>query len=133
MNTQKESEVFSHWSMVMARMGLGRLIGGSAMSPFLLGDEPMLPDFHLFHILKLGKTFSEFFSLPALDLAEGDEKLTAFYQSMAERPASIAVFDEQDKEKELTRREIFEEFGKAYSDILAPAKAGLSALFGHEV
>jgi len=33
----------------------------------------------------------------------------------------------------LTRREIFEEFGKAYEGMLREGKQALEAMFGHEV
>lgn len=131
--TEKESEVFSTWSMLMIRLSLGRLTSGSVMSPFLLGEEPTLPDFHLFHILELGRTFADFFDMPALNLVAGDASLRAFYGAMAARPSTAEILAAQEAERDQTRREIFEDFGKAYADMLAPAKAGLSALFGHEV
>jgi glutathione S-transferase len=132
-NIEKESEIFSHYSMVLNRMYLGRMIDNSAMSPFLLGDQPTLPDFHLFHILELGKTFSAFFDMPFIDLAAHDGALQEFYQAMLERPSTIKVIAQQESERELTRREIFEEFGNTVKDVLVPARQGLSMLFGHEV
>jgi len=131
--TKKESDIFSSWSMVMIKSGLARLTEGSQMSPFLLGAEPLLPDFHLFHILELGKTFSKIFELPFLNVLEGDVVLQKFYDAMLLRPSTVAILEEQAGEHDATRREIFEEFGDAYADILKPAKAGLSMLFGHEV
>ncbi len=131
--TEKESDIFSSWSMVMIKNGLGRLTEGSQMSPFLLGTEPLLPDYHLFHILELGKTFSNIFKMPFLNVLEGDVVLQRFYDAMLLRPSTVAVLEAQAGEYDTTRREIFEEFGDAYADMLKPAKAGLSMLFGHAV
>ena len=103
------------------------------MSPFLLGPEPTLPDFHLFHVLELGKTFSQLFEMPFLNLTDGDEVLQRFHQAMSSRPSTQEVLAAQAGELPLTKRELFEDFGKASEEMLKPAKAALQALFGHEV
>ena len=131
--TEHESEIFSTWSMLMIRNGLGRLIEGSSMSPFLLGPEPTLPDFHLFHVLELGKTFSQLFEMPFLNLKESHEALQEFYRAMSSRPSTMEILEAQAGELSLTKRELFEQFGKAYAEMLKPAKTVLQALFGHEV
>ena len=103
------------------------------MSPFLFGEELCLPDFHLFHIFELGKTFSEIFDLPTMDLASGHETLQRFYDAMAERPSTKEILEPKAQELPLTRCEIFEEFGKAYEGMLREGKQALEAMFGHEV
>lgn len=133
LKTESESEIFSTWSLVMVKNALARLIGGSRLDPFLLGGSPVLPDFHLFHILVLGKTFSKMFDMPFLDLTAGEEQLQRFYDTMLSRPSTEKILLAQAKEYDLTKREIFEEFGKAFEDILAPARVALEALFGHAV
>ena len=45
----------------------------------------------------------------------------------------MAVKAKENEEYSLTQGEIYEEFGKAYGERLKPARAGLQALFGHEV
>ena len=131
--TAKESQIFDVWSMVMNSLAVGKLLNSAQMSPYLLGKEPQLPDFQLFHLLELGKSFSEFFDMPFINFMASESALQDFYQAMAERPSTQKVLSAHDLEREETRREIFEEFGTAYADILTPAKAGLTALFGHEV
>jgi hypothetical protein len=68
-----------------------------------------------------------------LNLAEGDDALQGFYQAMSSRPSTKEILEAQAGEFSLTKREIFEEFGKAYEPMLQPAKAALQAFFGHEV
>ena len=131
--TEVESDIFGKWSMIANKMNMGRLTSGAALSPFLLGDQPTLPDFHLFHVLQLGKTFADFFDMPTLNLTAGDPALENFYAAMCERPSTSIILAAQQSEREETRREIFEEFAKAYENLLSPGKAVLSALFGHEV
>ena len=133
MKTEHESHIFSTWSMIMVKNALSRIIGGSKMSPFLLGPDPYLPDFHLFHVLEVGKTFSEIFEMPILNLVDGDEALQSFYEAMSLRPSTKEILEAQAQELSLTKRELFEEFGKAYEEMLKPAKVGLRVLFGHEV
>lgn len=131
--TEMESGIYNNWSAIMIKPALARLIGSSAMEPFLMGSSPCLPDFHLFHILELGKTFSRMFNLPMLNLLEGNEALQKFYDAMAGRSSTREILAEQAGELEMTQREIFEEFGKAYEPMLRGAKPMLSALFGHDV
>lgn len=131
--TETESEIFNSWSMLLTKMNLTRLTQGTAMSPYLLGDEPTLPDFHLFHILEAGISSAELFDMPQLNLVKGDESLETFYQAMSARPSTAKIMAAKAEELELNKRELFEEFAKTQAPVLAPANAMLSALFGHEV
>lgn len=133
MKTQNESHIFSMWSAFMIKGALRRLIISSEMEPFLVGSAPYLPDFHLFHVLELGKTFSKLFKMPMLNLAEGDEALQRFYGAMSSRPSTKEILEAQANEFPITKREIFEEFGKAYEELLKGGKGALQAMFGHEV
>ena len=130
---EQESQIFSTWSMIMIKDALGRLVGGSKMTPFLLGSDPYLPDFHLFHVLELGKTFSKIFEMPFMNLLEGDEALEKFYEGMLSRRSTKEILEAQEREYPVTKRELFEEFGEAYEEMLKPGKAALQAMFGHEV
>lgn len=131
--TQHESDIFSMWSVVFLKDNLGRLIASSEMEPFLLGSAPYLPDFHLFHVLELGKTFSKLFEMPLLNLAEGDEALQRFYGAMSSRPSTKEILEAQANEFPRTKRELFEELGKAYEELLKEGKGALQAMFGHEI
>lgn len=130
---EAESRIFGTWSMVCIADNLRRLLEGARLSPFLLGSEPYLPDFHLFHVLRLGKIFAKTLEIPFIDLAAGNQALQAFYDVMASRPSTRKILEAQDAEYPVTRRELFEEFGDAYEERLKPARAALKALFGHEV
>lgn len=116
--TERESGVFSVWSMLMIKGALTRLVGRSRLQPFLLGEEPYLPDFHLFHVLELSRTFSELFEIPFMNLVEGNKELSRFYQAMAERPMTQAILAAQAHEFPVTRRELLEEFGTTYAQLL---------------
>ena len=131
--TEAESATFGRWSMLMIRLSLERLERDATWAPFLLGDAPTLPDFHLFHVLELGRTFAEFFEMPELDLADGDARLRGFYQAMAARPATAQILAAQAAERDRTRREIFEDFGRVTAPDLDAARPLLAAVFGHEV
>jgi glutathione S-transferase len=133
LKTEEESLLFSKISMVMVKGSLGRLVNGSDMSPFLLGSEPHVPDFHLFHVLELGKTFAKMFDMPLLDLLHGDDALNRFYDAMSLRSSTQEILASQANEQPVTEREIFEEFRKAYEPMLKQSRAGLQALLGHEV
>ncbi len=132
LKTEEESRIFSSWSLINVKSALGRLIPSSQMSPFLLGAEPTLPDFHLFHILQLGKTFAEIFEMPLLNLLAGDEALQKFYAAMSLRPSTEEVLKAQAAEYAVTKREIFEDFGDAYEEDLKLARLALKALFGRD-
>lgn len=131
--TEEESRTYGIWSSFMIKGNLARLIGSAVMKPYMLGSEPCLPDFHLFHILELGKTFSMMFNLPMLNLLAGDEALQNFYDAMSARASSQEILAEQAAELPMSQREIFEEFGKAYSPMLRSSNPVLAALFGHDV
>jgi glutathione S-transferase len=133
LKVEAESEIFSKLSMVMVSGALGRLVQAGEMTPFLLGAEPTLPDFHLFHVLELGRTFSDLFDMPLIDLLAPNPALRAFYDAMAARPTTRTILDRQEAEYPTTRHEILEEFGKAVEPMLKQGRAGLQALFGHEV
>jgi glutathione S-transferase len=130
---EAESEIFSKLSMVMISGALGRLVNAGEMKPFLLGTEPTLPDFHLFHVLELGSTFSEMFNMPMINLLDSNPALQEFHDAMASRPSSRVILDRQRSEYATTRLEILEEFGKTVEPMLKQGRVGLQALFGHEV
>ncbi len=132
LKTEEESRIFSSWSLINVKSALGRLIPGSKMSPFLLGAEPTLPDFHLFHILQAGKTLAEIFEMPLLNLLAGDEALQKFYAAMSSRPSTEEILKAQAAEYAVTKREIFEDFGDAYEEYLKSARLALKALFGRD-
>jgi len=133
LKTEAESATFSQLSRVMVGGSLGRLVNGAEMRPFLLGSEPTLPDFHLFHVLELGKTFAGMFDMPLINVLAGDAALQRFYDAMAARPATADILAKQRDELPLTRREIFEEFGTTFAPMLQEGRVGLAAMFGHEV
>ncbi len=131
LKTEHESQLFSLCSLYMIKGALGRLIEGSTMAPFVLGERPCLPDFQLFHMLEVGKTFSKLFDMPSLNLVEGDERLQRFYDAMAALASTTDILAAQASELETTTHELFEEFGEAYRNTLS--RNVLSAMFGHEV
>jgi hypothetical protein len=133
LKTEQESRIFSLLSMVTVNGALGRLVNSAALSPFLLGSDPLLPDFHLFQILELGNTFSELFEMPEIDVLKNNAALQPFYEAMLERPSTRAILSEQAAEYATTRHEILEQFGRVYAEMLKPARQGLAAMFGHEV
>ena len=130
---EAEAEIFSKLSMVSISGSLTRLVNAGEMKPFLLGAEPSLPDFHLFHVLELGSTFSELFDMPMINLLSGNQVLQEFHDAMAARPSSRTILDRQATEYTATRHEILEEFGKTVEPLLKQGRVGLQALFGHEV
>jgi glutathione S-transferase len=133
LKTEEESRIFSLGSAFLIKDNLGRLIRGAAPDPFLLGSEPCLPDFQLFHLLELGKTFSRIFDMPRMDLLAGDEALQTFYDAVASRPSTQEILKAQASELSLTERELFEEFGKAYAGGMSQGRVVLEAMFGHPV
>jgi len=133
LKVEAEAETFSKLSMVMVSGALGRLLSAGEMKPFLLGAEPTLPDFHLFHVLELGRTFSDLFDMPLIDLCGANPALREFYDSMAARPSTRTIQGRQRAEYAATRREILEEFGTAVEPMLKQGRVGLRALLGHDV
>jgi glutathione S-transferase len=131
--TERESQIFSTWSMLMLRGALERFASSARLRPFVLGQEPCLPDFHLFHILELSRTFSALFDIPFMNLLEGDESLRKFYDAMAARPVTKEILAAQAQEFPVTREELFRDFGAAYGKMLTPGRALLRAMFGHDV
>lgn len=131
LKTEKESELFRTCSFYLIKGALVRLLDSSRMDPFLLGTDPYLPDFQLFHILELGRTFSKLFEMPLLDLMAGDEVLQGFHAAVSSRPSTQKILEAQATELPLTKRELFEQFGKAYDRVVA--RDVLQALLGHEV
>jgi glutathione S-transferase len=131
--TEHESRIFSTWSMLLIRGALTRLVSSARWQPFLLGQEPSLPDFHLFHILELSRTFSALFDIPTMNLLDGDERLKGFYDAMAARPATKKILAEQAQEFPTSRQELFRDFGAAYDKVLKPGRIALSTMFGHDV
>jgi glutathione S-transferase len=133
MKTEVESQIFSTWSVFMLGDAISRLLSSARMEPYLLGSTPYLPDFHLFHILELGKTFSEVLDIPFMNLTGGNEVLRKFYDVVSARPSTLEILETQAGEHETSVRELFEDFGPAYAERVGPGKAILEALFGHEV
>jgi glutathione S-transferase len=133
MNTGEESEVFSAWSGYLIKGALARLLPSAEMSPFLLGAYPCLPDFHLFHVLELGKNFAAIFNMPSLNLLEDNRELQQFHDAMSSRRSTEKILSAQANEFALTRHEIFEEFGDSFAGIMKNGRDTLGALFGHEV
>jgi hypothetical protein len=99
----------------------------------VLGQAPYLPDFHLFHILELSRTFSALFDIPFMNLLEGDESLQKFYEAMAARPSTKEILDAQARAFPVTRQELFRDFGPAYDRTLKLGRAALRTMFGHDV
>jgi glutathione S-transferase len=133
LKTEHESRVFSTWSTLMVRGALARLDGSVRMQPFLLGQRPYVPDFHLFHILEAGRTLSALFDIPFINLLEGDERLQNFYDAMATRPFTREILAAQAQEFPVTQKELFRDFGPAYDNMLKPMRVALRAMFGHDV
>ena len=133
LKTEAESQIFSIWSFYLIRDALGRLVRAADLQPFLLGSEPCLPDFHLFHVLELSRTFSKIFDMPLMNLLAGNEALEKFHEAMTSRAASKIVLAAQADELALTTRELFEEFGLAYGSRLNAGKGFLRTMFGHEI
>jgi len=119
--------------MLMIKLALGRLGRSVGLQPSMLGQEPYLPDFHLFHILEAGRTASALFDIPFMNLLEGDERLQKFYDAMAERPFTKEILAAQVQELPIARQELFRDFGPAYDNMLTPARVALRAMFGHDV
>jgi hypothetical protein len=101
------------------------------MEPFLLGKEPLLPDFQLFHTLELSQTFSELFEMPMMNLFRGHAVLQKFHDAMCERPSTRKILAAKASELDVTRKELFEEFGAAYLQIVD--KRVLGKIVGHKV
>ena len=68
LRTESESLVYSQASVFLIKESLMRLMAGAKRAPFLLGPEPLLPDFNLFHVLELGRTFAKVFDMPLRDV-----------------------------------------------------------------
>jgi len=129
LKSETESTIFSKLSMVSVVGALNRVVRSSELNPYLLGEEPTMPDFQLFHILELGKTFSVMFDMPLINVLQFNESLFDFYEAMSTRQSTQVILEKQAEEEEITRREIFEEFGKV---VTPDMKQGLQALFEHE-
>lgn len=127
-----EAHTYNRCSFFFLQVNLARLVDGSKMDPFLLGQEPLLPDFQLFHTLELSKTFTELFDIPMMNLLHGNAALQTFYDAMCERETTHRILAAQASELDITKKELFEEFGKAYLDKIIDKKA-LEEIFGHEV
>ena len=125
-----ESEVFSKLSMIRVKDGLLRIVRSAALSPYLLGSEPRMPDFQLFQLLVAGKAFAEMLSMPSLDITAFDERLSRYYDAVALRASSQRIAAWQEEEMPLTRTELFEQFPNFRTAQIRPV---LSKLLGHEV
>ena len=130
---EQEAALFAASSVFLIKGAMGRLMHAAHLTPYLSGDQPNMADFQLFQMLQLGKTFEGYFTMPMLNLLHGDEKLQTFFDAMSERESSQKVLAFQEQEMALTKTEIFEKFGPAYSKVLERAKDILPKFFGHEV
>jgi glutathione S-transferase len=130
---EEECRIFSLWSRLAVRGDLGRLVNAARMTPFLLGPEPYLPDFHLFYTLEHGKTFAALFDEPAFDFMAGNDTLVRFYDAMLSRQPAREVLLEQAAELPMSKRELFEEMEGALGEMLQVVKPLLATWFGHEV
>jgi len=128
---EKEAHIYGLCSSFLINGALVRLVEGSRMAPFLLGSKPYLPDFQLFYMLELGRTFSVLFDLPMLNLLRGNEALQGFHGAMSERSSTGAILKAQAAEFDITKKELFEEFGAAYLKLFD--KKILEVIFGHDV
>lgn len=131
--TEKESKIFGEWSFLLIKNALMRLNNRAKFTPYLLGEEPCLADFHLFHVVELSKTFAQLFNIPFMNLLGGEPKLKAFYEAMLARESTQEILQLQAQEFAKTKQEILEQFGPTYKSFLKPAKMALSMMFGHEV
>ena len=131
LKVEREAHIYSLCSVCLIKSALARLGKGSRMEPFLLGKEPFLPDFQLFHTLELSQTFSELFDMPMMNLVRGDAALQKFYDAMCERPSTREILAAKVCELDVTKKELFEEFGEAYLKIFD--KRALEKIIGHEV
>ena len=131
LKVEKEAHIYGLCSSFLIRGALFRLVEGSRMAPFLLGKEPFLPDFQLFHMLELSRTFSTLFDLPMLNLLHGNEALRDFHEAMSERSSTRSILAGQAVELDITKKELFEEFGEASLKLFD--KGILEGIFGQEV
>ena len=111
----------------------GASSSSARLQPFVLGQEPYLPDFHLFHILELGRTFSALFDIPFMNLLEGNKSLQKFYDAMAARPFTKEILAAQAQEFPVTRQELFRDLGALTTRCWKPGRVALRAMFGHDV
>lgn len=127
---EEESSIFSRFSMLRVNDGFDRITAAAELSPYLLGEHPLTPDFQLYQLLRSGKVFARMFDMPAMDAASADEKLSSFYKAMEARESSQSLAARQDAELPQTEKEIFEQFAA----VVGPGiRDGIGALLGHPV
>jgi len=131
LKVEQEAQTFGLCSVYLIKGSLFRLIEGSKLAPFLLGKDPFLPDFQLFHMLEVSRTFAKLFDMPMMDLVQDNVALQRFHAAMSERSSTREIVAAQAAELEMTRKELFEEFGEAYLKMID--KRVLEGMFGHEV
>ena len=131
LKVEKEAQVYNLCQVFLVNGALARLVDGSRLEPYLLGPEPFLPDFQLFHMLESGKTIAKLLDLPMLDLLQTNPALGEFFEAMSERPSTQPILAAKAAELDVTTKELFEEFGNAYLRIFD--KRILEKLLGHEV
>src|SRR5262245_16904416 len=131
LKVEDEARVYGLCSFFFAKDAVNRLTEASTMAPFLLGAEPFLPDFQLFHTLEVSRTFANIFEMPMLDLLRNHSALQGFYDAMRARPSTQQILARQASELAVTKKELFEEFGTAYLKMLD--KRILEGMFGHPV
>lgn len=103
LKVEDEARVYGLCSFFFVRDALSRLIQASKMTPFLLGDEPFLPDFQLFHTLEVSRTFSDIFQMPMLDLLSNNTALQGFYDAMRARSSTREILAHQASELAVTK------------------------------
>ena len=133
LKTEDESRIFAQWSMMLVNGEAQRLVAAGEMSPFLLGVEPTLADFQLFYVLEHGRTFSFMLDDSSFDLRLNNPSLMAFYNAMAQRPATKKVLEHREDEFDENRREYFEEMESGFSELIQGTRPILESMFGHEV
>jgi acyl carrier protein phosphodiesterase len=69
--------------------------------------------------------------MPMMNLFRGDAALQKFYDAMSERSPTREILAAQVAELEVTKKELFEEFGEAYLKMID--KRTLEQMFGHEL
>lgn len=133
LKTAVESKIFGDWSVFMIDGDLQRLLASHPFDPYFFGSRPTLPDYQLFYLLEHGRVISSIYNLPELNFLNGNAKLSAFYNAMANRPATQQVLQCRASEFEQNSKELLVEMKPAYQDMLVGARSVLSEMFDHEV
>ncbi|MBO6566822.1 MAG: glutathione S-transferase family protein [Pseudomonadales bacterium] len=133
LKTDDESHIFALWSMMLVNGEVQRLLDAGEMTPFLLGANPSIADFQFFYILEHGRTFSSMLDDSSFDMRLNNPNLMAFYNAMAERPATKIVLEQREQEFDRNRKEYFEEMESGFGEMIQGTRPILEAMFGHDV